>query len=45
MEDQKIPADKYETSRPADNSNTSVKPGDEDFMKVDKDSDEEIPFE
>lgn len=43
--EQKIPADKYETSRPADNSNTSVKPGDEDFMKVDKDSDEEIPFE
>ena len=42
--EQKIPADKYETNKPAAQS-TTTQPGDEDFMKVDSDSDEEIPFE
>ena len=42
--DQKIPADKFETSKPAA-STTSTSQGNEEFMKVDPNADEEIPFE
>lgn len=41
--EQAIPADRYEANKPAASSSTSQ--GNEEFMKVDPNADEEIPFE
>lgn len=41
--EQAVPADRYETNKPTASSSTSQ--GNEEFMKVDPNADEEIPFE